>query len=51
MKFVTAAVFVFLGAIAHASPCIPGTLQDYVSLDPAVGCNIGSVLFQNFELA
>jgi PEP-CTERM motif len=51
MKFLTLAAFLLLGATADASPCLPGTLQDYVNLDPTGGCTVNNVLFQAFELA
>lgn len=34
---------------AFGAPCLPGTLQDYIDLG-AGGCNVGSVLFNNFSI-
>src|SRR4051794_7201895 len=49
-KLFASCAFLFLSATAYASPCIPGTLQDYIDLSPD-GCTVNGLLFQNFELA
>jgi hypothetical protein len=51
MKFLMAAGFLLFGAIAYASPCLPGTLQDYVNMIPDEGCTLNQVRLDNFELA
>ena len=48
-KFLTAAAFLFLAAMAYAGPCLPGTLQDYIDLGSA-GCTLNNVRFQDFGL-
>jgi hypothetical protein len=35
---------------AFGGPCIPGTLLDYLSLDPFTGCDLNQVQFSNFFL-
>src|SRR5262245_5215221 len=49
LRRLLAAVLLGRSAGATATPCLPGTLTDYLSL--AAGCQIGSTTFVGFSLA
>lgn len=49
-KFFSAIVIsLALSAAAFAGPCLQGSLQSYVDLEPA-GCELGAVSFSNFSI-
>ena len=43
-------VILLCGASAFAGPCLPGTLQNYITLSSA-GCTSGNALFKDFQIA
>lgn len=49
LRRMIATAFLGFAPFAVASPCLPGTLADYISL--AAGCEIGSTLFAGFYVA